>query len=79
MPLPSYLVRRDGGRYHFQMWLPKALASGLGWSHLRCSLRTTDSREARRRMMAALEWVYEFRDAPDLERAGAALTQRIES
>ncbi len=79
MPLPSYLLRRNGGRYHFQMRLPKALASRLGWSHLRCSLRTTDSREARRRMMSTLEWVYEFRDAPDLERAGEALTRKLKS
>jgi hypothetical protein len=79
MPLPSYLQRRNGGRYHFQMRLTKALASCLGRSHLRFALGTTDSREARRRMMTTLDWAFEFREAPDLERAGEALTRRIES
>ena len=64
MSQPSYLQRRNGGLYHFQMRLPKALATCLGWSHLRCALRTTDLREARRRMLTMLDWVYEFRDAP---------------
>lgn len=79
MPQPTYLQRRDGGRYHFQMRLPKALATCLSWSHLRCALRTTDSREARKRMLTMLDWVYEFRDAPDLEAAGQALTRKLEA
>jgi len=29
--------------------------------------------------MTTLEWAYEFRDAPDLERAGEALTRKLES
>jgi integrase len=79
VPLPSYLLRRNGGRYHFQMRLGSPLVSCLGWSHLRCALRTTDSREARRRMMDTLDWAFEFRDAPDLDAAGEALTGKLES
>lgn len=30
-------------------------------------------------MMTMLEWAYEFRDAPDLERAGEAHTRKLES
>jgi hypothetical protein len=79
VPLPSYLQRRNGGRYHFQMRLGAALVSCLGWSHLRCALRTADSREARRRMMDTLDWAFEFRDARDLDAAGEALTRKLES
>jgi hypothetical protein len=30
-------------------------------------------------MMTTLEWAFEFRDAPDLEAAGVALTRKLES
>ena len=77
MALPSYLVRRDGGRYHVQMRLGTAMARALEPSHLRFSLRTSNGRQARRRLVECLEWAYAFKEAPDLESVGAAIARRL--
>jgi hypothetical protein len=79
MRLPTYLQRRNGGRFHFQLSLGKALATALGRSHIRISLRTTDSREARRRTVTMLDLTHEFRDAPDLLATGEMLTRKLEA
>jgi hypothetical protein len=79
MPLPSYLLRRDGGQYHFQLRLGKSLAVCLKRSHLRFALRTTDSREARRRLVDNLGWAMTFKEAPDLEEAGLVLTRQLDA
>ena len=78
MALLSYLVRRDGGRYHVQMRLGSAMARSLESSHLRFSLRTADQRQARRRLLDCIEWAYAFKEALDLEAAGAVIARNLE-
>jgi hypothetical protein len=77
MAVPTDLQRRAGGRLQFQLRLRKSLATNLGQSHLRFALRTTDSREARRRVAESLDWTFEFWDAPDFVGKGEALTRKL--
>ncbi len=72
-----YLFRRRG-RFHFQMRVSAALESCARISHVRCALRTGDRREASRRLMTAMDWGYEFKEAADLEDLGAALVRKLE-
>jgi len=72
-----YLFRRQG-RFHFQMRVGAALESCSRISHVRCALRTGDRREASRRLITAMDWGYEFKEAPDLEDLGAALVRKLE-
>ena len=58
MARPSYLGRREGGRYFMQIRLGKPAASLYGGPILRASLRTADFAEARRRLMDSLAWAH---------------------
>jgi integrase len=73
----AYLLKRRGGRLYFQLRLGKSLASCLGWSHLRVALRTTDSREARRRVATMMDWSFAFRDAESVQDAGYSLAEKL--
>jgi integrase len=79
MARPSYLSRRDGGRYYLQLSLPKTAAALYGGRILRASLRTSDFSEARKRLMGSLGWARELIDAPDLEAAGSVIHARLQS
>src|ERR1700722_7427121 len=79
MARPSYLGRREGGRYFMQIRLGKAAAGLYGKPILRASLRTADFAEARRRLMDSLGWAQELVAAPDLETIGRVLHGRLKS
>jgi hypothetical protein len=79
MARPSYLGRREGGRYFMQMRLGKPAASLYGSPILRGSLRTADFTEARRRLMDSLVWAHDLVAAPDLETVGSILHARLKS
>jgi integrase len=79
MARPSYLGRREGGRYFMQIRLGKPAASLYGAPLLRASLRTADFAEARRRLMDGLAWAHELVAAPDLETVGGVLHSRLKS
>jgi integrase len=78
MARPSYLSRRDGGRYYLQLRLPRSAFALYGRSILRASLRTGEFGEARRRLMDNLAWARELIDAPDLEALGAVIHGRLQ-
>jgi integrase len=77
MGRPSYLGRREGGRYFMQIRLGKPAASLYGGPILRASLRTADFAEARRRLMDGLGWAQHLVAAPDLETIGSVLHDRL--
>ena len=77
MARPSYLGRREGGRYFMQIRLGKAAAGLYGKPILRASLRTADFAEARRRLMDGLGWAQHLVAAPDLETIGTVLHDRL--
>jgi integrase len=77
MARPSYLGRREGGRYFMQIRLGKAAAGLYGKPILRASLRTADFAEARRRLMDGLGWAQHLVAAPDLETIGSVLHDRL--
>jgi integrase len=77
MARPSYLGRREGGRYFLQIRLGKPAASLYGGPILRASLRTADFAEARRRLVDGLGWAHELVAAPDLETVGSVLHDRL--
>src|SRR5450759_630359 len=77
MARPSYLGRREGGRYFMQIRLGKPAASLYGGPILRASLRTADFAEARRRLMDGLGWAQHLVAAPDLETIGSVLHDRL--
>jgi integrase len=77
MARPSYLGRREGGRYFMQIRLGKPAASLYGGPILRASLRTADFAEARRRLMDGLSWAQHLAAAPDLETVGSLLHGRL--
>jgi integrase len=79
MARPSYLGRREGGRYFMQIRLGKPSAALYGGPILRASLRTADFAEARRRLMDGLGWAQELVAAPDLETIGCVLHGRLNS
>jgi hypothetical protein len=79
MARPSYLGRREGGRYFLQIRLGKPAASLYGSPILRASLRTADFTEARRRLMDSLVWAHDLVAAPDLETVGSILHARLKS
>ena len=79
MARPSYLGRREGGRYFLQIRLGKPAASLYGGPILRASLRTADFAEARRRLMDSLVWAHDLVVAPDLETVGSILHARLKS
>src|SRR3984957_19081494 len=79
MARPSYLGRREGGRYFMQIRLGKPSAVLYGGPILRASLRTADFAEARRRLMDGLGWAQELVAAPDLETLGGVLHGRLKS
>lgn len=79
MARPSYLGRREGGRYFMQIRLGKPSAALYGSPILRASLRTADFAEARRRLMDGLGWAQELVAAPDLETLGGVLHGRLQS
>jgi integrase len=79
MARPSYLGRREGGRYFMQIRLGKPSAALYGGPILRASLRTADFAEARRRLMDGLGWAQELVAAPDLETLGGVLHGRLKS
>ena len=79
MARPSYLGRREGGRYFMQIRLGKPAASLYGGPILRASLRTADFAEARRRLMDSLAWAHDLVAAPDLETVGSILHARLKS
>jgi integrase len=79
MARPSYLGRREGGRYFMQIRLGKPSAALYGGPILRASLRTADFAEARRRLMDGLAWAHELVAAPDLETVGSVLHGRLKS
>jgi integrase len=78
MARPSYLSRRDGGRYYLQLRLPPNAFALYGRAILRASLRTSDFNEARRRLVDNLGWVQELVAAPDLKAIGAVIHQRLQ-
>jgi integrase len=79
MARPSYLGRREGGRYFMQIRLGKPSAALYGGPILRASLRTADFAEARRRLMDGLGWAQELVAAPDLETIGGVLRGRLKT
>jgi hypothetical protein len=79
MARPSYLSRRDGGRYYLQLRLPKSAFALYGRTNMRASLRTGEFGEARRRLMDNLAWARELIEAPDLEALGAVIHGRLQS
>jgi integrase len=79
MARPSYLGRREGGRYFMQIRLGKPSAALYGGPILRASLRTADFAEARRRLMDGLGWAQELVAAPDLEAIGGVLHSRLQT
>jgi hypothetical protein len=79
MARPSYLGRREGGRYFMQIRLGKPAASLYGSPILRASLGTADFTEARRRLMDSLVWAHDLVVAPDLETVGSILHARLKS
>jgi hypothetical protein len=79
MARPSYLGRREGGRYFMQIKLGKPAASLYGSPILRASLGTADFTEARRRLMDSLVWAHDLVVAPDLETVGSILHARLKS
>src|SRR5258708_24461259 len=79
MARPSYLGRREGGRYFMQIRLGKPSATLYGGPILRASLRTADFAEARRRLMDGLGWAQDLVAAPDLETVGSVLHGRLKS
>jgi integrase len=79
MARPSYLGRREGGRYFMQIRLGKPSAALYGGPFLRASLRTADFAEARRRLMDGLGWAQELVAAPDLEAIGGVLYSRLQT
>jgi integrase len=77
MARPSYLGRREGGRYFMQIRLGKPAAGLYGSPILRASLRTADFAEARKRLVDGLGWAHELVEAPDLETVGSVLHDRL--
>jgi integrase len=77
MARPSYLSRRDGGRYYLQLRLSRNAFALYGRPILRASLRTGNFDEARRRLVDTLDWVQELVAAPDLETIGGVIHQRL--
>ena len=77
MARPSYLARRDGGRYFLQIRLGKAAAGLYGKPILRASLRTSIFSEARKRLVGNLGWATEVIAAPDLDTLGAVIHGRL--
>lgn len=77
MAHPSYLGRREGGRYFMQIRLGKPAASLYGGPILRASLRTADFAEARKRLVDGLGWAHHLMEAPDLETVGSVLHDRL--
>ena len=77
MARPSYLGRREGGRYFMQIRLGKPAASLYGGPILRASLRTADFAEARKRLVDGLSWAHHLVEAPDLETVGSVLHDRL--
>ncbi len=77
MARPSYLSRRDGGRYFLQIRVGNQHAELYGRKILRASLRTGDFSEARRRLVDNLGWVQELVAAPDLEIIGTVIARRL--
>jgi hypothetical protein len=78
MARPSYLCRREGGRYYLQITVGKPHAELYGRPVLRASLRTADLDEGRRRLMDNLGWARELIDAPDLEAIGTVIDRRLQ-
>lgn len=79
MARPSYLGRREGGRYFMQIRLGKPSAALYGGPILRASLRTADFGEARRRLVDGLAWAQDLVAAPDLETIGSVLHSRLQA
>ena len=77
MARPSYLCRREGGRYFLQLRVGNPHAELYGRKILRASLRTADFGEARRRLVDNLGWANELVAAPDLEAAGSIIHKRL--
>jgi integrase len=77
MARPSYLGRREGGRYFMQIRLGKRSAALYGGPILRASLKTADFAEARRRLVDGLAWAHHLVEAPDLETVGSVLHDRL--
>ena len=79
MARPSYLSRRDGGRYFLQIRVGNLHAELYGRKILRASLRTGDFAEARRRLVDNLAWAQEIVAAPDLEAIGSVIDRRLQN
>ena len=78
MARPSYLSRRDGGRYYLQKKLNRHAAALYGRPIMRASLRTAHFDEARRRLVDNLGWANELVAAPDLEAIGSVIDRRLQ-
>ena len=78
MARPSYLSRRDGGRYYLQKKLNRHAAALYGRPIMRASLRTAHFDEARRRLVDNLGWANELTAAPDLEAIGSVINRRLQ-
>src|SRR5258708_23784304 len=79
MARPSYLGRREGGRYFMQIRLGKPSATLYGGPILRASLKTADFAEARRRVMDGLGWAPDLVGGPPLETGRSRLPGRLQS
>jgi integrase len=79
MARPSYLCRREGGRYFLQLRVGNPHAELYGRKILRASLRTADFGEARRRLVDNLGWANELVAAPDLEAIGTVIDRRLQT
>ena len=78
MARPSYLNRRDGGRYYLQKKLNRHAAALYGRPIMRASLRTAHFDEARRRLVDNLGWANALVAAPDLEAIGSVIDRRLQ-
>lgn len=64
MARTSYLTRRDG-RYYVQARFSRSVATFLSRHLYRASLRTSDYRQARKRVAECMAWVHRMNESVD--------------
>ena len=74
----SYLARREG-RYYLQVRCGRTMAGLLNQPLLRTSLRTSDYRQARRRIAECLGWIYGMNDSVDFAALFAKNVRQLQS
>ena len=74
----SYLARREG-RYYLQVRCGRTMAGLLNQPLFRTSLRTSDYRQARRRIAECLGWIYGMNDSVDFAALFAKNVRQLQS